>query len=118
MTQAQWKEIMGDNPSHYKTNDNNPVENVSWVDVQIFIGKQNAKYSEHFRLPTEQEWEFAARGGLQSKNFRYSGTNSTPSSTCELPHVAPGGGLSKNENVHNLRHSFTTYLPKAETDIR
>lgn len=75
VTQAQWKEIMGDNPSYYKTNDNNPVENVSWVDVQVFIDKLNAKYSECFRLPSEQEWEFAARGGLQSKNFKYAGSN-------------------------------------------
>ena len=75
VTQVQWKEIMGDNPSYNKSIDNNPVENVSWADVQIFIDKLNAKYSESFRLPTEQEWEFAAKGGLHSKNFRYAGSN-------------------------------------------
>lgn len=75
VTQAEWKEIMGDNPSKFIGNDKNPVEQVSWEDVQIFIAKLNTKYSDHFRLPTEEEWEFAARGGLKSKNFRYAGGN-------------------------------------------
>jgi formylglycine-generating enzyme required for sulfatase activity len=75
VTQAEWNEIMEDNPSNFKDDDKNPVEQVSWEDVQIFISRLNSKYSEHFRLPTEQEWEFAARGGLRSKNFRYAGSN-------------------------------------------
>jgi formylglycine-generating enzyme required for sulfatase activity len=75
VTQAEWRKIMGENPSKFNKNDKNPVENVSWEDVQIFIAKLNSKYSDHFRLPTEEEWEFSARGGLQSKNFRYSGSN-------------------------------------------
>jgi formylglycine-generating enzyme len=101
VTQAQWKEIMGDNPSYFTGNDNNPVEQVSWEDVQLFIRKLNAKYSEHFRLPTEQEWEFAARGGLKSKNFRYSGSNDASgvawwqSNSGAKPH--PVGILKPNE---------------------
>ena len=75
VTQAEWIEIMGDNPSKFKGNDKRPVEQVSFEDVQIFITKLNTKYSEHFRLPTEVEWEFSARGGLQSKSFRYAGSN-------------------------------------------
>jgi len=75
VTQAEWKEIMGDNPSFFIDNDKNPVEQVSWEDIQVFISRLNIKYLEHFRLPTEEEWEFAARGGLQSKNFRYAGSN-------------------------------------------
>jgi formylglycine-generating enzyme required for sulfatase activity len=74
VTQAEWKDVMGNNPSYYK-DDKNPVEQVSWEDVQVFIGRLNIKHSEHFRLPTEEEWEFAARGGLQSKNYRYSGSD-------------------------------------------
>ncbi len=75
VTQAEWKEIMGNNPSKFSENDKNPIEQVSWEDVQIFITKLNAKYSAYFRLPTEEEWEFSAKGGLQSKNFRYAGSN-------------------------------------------
>jgi len=75
VTQAEWKEIMGDNPSYFKDNDKNPIEQVSWEDIQVFISRLNAGFSKHFRLPTEEEWEFAARGGLQSKNFRYAGSN-------------------------------------------
>ena len=75
VTQAEWKEIMGDNPGYFKDNDKNPIEQVSWEDIQVFISRLNVKFSEHFRLPTEEEWEFAARGGLQSKNFRYAGSN-------------------------------------------
>jgi formylglycine-generating enzyme required for sulfatase activity len=59
VTQAQWKSIMGSNPSNFK-GDNLPVENVSWDDVQIFIGKLKAKTGKTYRLPTEAEWEYAA----------------------------------------------------------
>lgn len=71
VTQAQWKAIMGSNPSYFK-GDNLPVENVSWNDVQDFIGKLNAKTGKTFRLPTEAEWEYAASGGVGQK---WAGTN-------------------------------------------
>ena len=75
VTQAQWKAVMGSNPSNFK-GDNLPVENVSWDDVQEFIAKLNALTGKKFRLPTEAEWEYAARGGNQSKGYKYSGSNS------------------------------------------
>lgn len=75
VTQAQWKEVMGSNPSFFK-GDNLPVENVSWNDTQIFIRKLNEKTGNKYRLPTEAEWEFAARGGNRSRGFKYSGNNS------------------------------------------
>ena len=75
VTQAQWKAIMGTNPSNWK-GDNLPVENVSWNDVQEFITKLNAQTGKKYRLPTEAEWEYAARGGNQSKGYKYSGSNS------------------------------------------
>ena len=75
VTQAQWKAIMGSNPSNWK-GDNLPVENVSWNDIQEFIKKLNAQTGKKFRLPTEAEWEYAARGGNQSKGYKYSGSNS------------------------------------------
>ena len=74
VTQAQWTAIMGSNPSKWK-GDNLPVENVSWNDIQEFIAKLNAQTGKRFRLPTEAEWEYAARGGNQSKGYKYSGSN-------------------------------------------
>jgi formylglycine-generating enzyme required for sulfatase activity/predicted Ser/Thr protein kinase len=74
VTQAQWKAVMGSNPSAHK-GDNLPVEQVSWNDTQDFIRKLNAKTGKNYRLPTEAEWEFAARGGNNSRGYKYSGSN-------------------------------------------
>lgn len=74
VTQALWKAVMGDNPSFY-IGDNRPVECVSWNDCQEFIRKLNQYTGQHFRLPTEAEWEYAARGGRQSKVYRYAGSD-------------------------------------------
>lgn len=74
VTQAQWKAIMGkdNNPSHFK-GDDLPVECVSWNDAQEFIKKLNEKTGKHYSLPTEAQWEFAARGGNESKNYECAG---------------------------------------------
>lgn len=64
VTQAQWKAVMGHNPSIFKGNDL-PVENISWNDVQEFIQKLNTMTGKKYRLPTEAEWEYAARGGIR-----------------------------------------------------
>ena len=74
VTQALWKAVMGNNPSYFK-GDNLPVENVSWNDCQEFINKLNVATGRKFRLPTEAEWEFAARGGNQSRRTQYSGSS-------------------------------------------
>ncbi|MDR0231453.1 MAG: formylglycine-generating enzyme family protein [Dysgonamonadaceae bacterium] len=74
VTQAQWKSVMGSNPSYFK-GDNLPVERVGWNDVQKFIHKLNALTGKQYRLPTEAEWEFAARGGNKSKGYKYSGSD-------------------------------------------
>jgi formylglycine-generating enzyme required for sulfatase activity len=64
VTQKEWTDIMGKNPSYFKYGDNYPVERVSWGDVQTFLGELNTKYpNRNYRLPTEAEWEYAARGG-------------------------------------------------------
>ena len=74
VTQALWKAVMGNNPSYFK-GDNLPVENVSWNDCQKFISKLNSMTGKTFRLPTEAEWEYAARGGNKSRGYQYSGSN-------------------------------------------
>lgn len=75
VTQAQWRAVMGSNPSNNKGCDNCPVENVSWNDIQEFLKKLNTLTGQQFRLPTEAEWEYAARGGQESKSYLYSGSN-------------------------------------------
>ena len=74
VTQALWRAVMGSNPSNFKGN-NLPVENVSWYDCQTFIKRLNSYTGRDFRLPTEAEWEFAARGGNYSRHYKYSGSN-------------------------------------------
>jgi formylglycine-generating enzyme required for sulfatase activity len=66
---------MGSNPSYFSGCDNCPVENVSWNDAQDFIRKLNQQTGKNYRLPTEAEWEFAARGGNKSKGYKYAGGN-------------------------------------------
>jgi formylglycine-generating enzyme len=78
VTQLLWRTIMGTNPSTYKCDDC-PVNNVSWNDVQTFIRKLNERTGRHYRLPTEAEWEYAARGGSREVLVK------------KYPNVARGG---------------------------
>ena len=74
VTQELWQAVMGSNPSYYK-GAQRPVENVSWNDCQYFIQKLNQLTGKVFRLPTEAEWEYAARGGSKSRGYKYAGSN-------------------------------------------
>ena len=74
VTQDLWQAVMGSNPSEWKGPDL-PVEYVSWNDCQTFISRLNQLTGRRFRLPTEAEWEYAARGGNKSSGYKYSGSN-------------------------------------------
>ncbi|MBO7258971.1 MAG: formylglycine-generating enzyme family protein [Paludibacteraceae bacterium] len=73
VTQELWEAVMGSNP--YNSGTQNPVEFVSWDECQSFITKLNQLTGQKFRLPTEAEWEYAARGGNKSKGYKYAGSN-------------------------------------------
>lgn len=75
ITQAQWEAVMHYNESKFTNCPQCPVENVSWLDVQNFLKELNKLTGKKYRLPTEAEWEFAARGGNQSSNHRYAGSD-------------------------------------------
>ena len=98
VTQALWQAVMGSNPSYFR-GDNLPVEQVSWDDCQMFITKLNALTGKNFRLPTEAEWEYAARGGNMSQGYKYSGSN-------EIGDVA-----WYDNNSGNKTHSVATKAP-------
>ncbi len=74
VTQALWQAVMDTNPSFFK-GENLPVESISWDDCQLFIQQMNSLTGSSFTLPTEAQWEFAARGGNQSKGYTYCGSN-------------------------------------------
>ena len=74
VTQALWQTVMGSNPSEFKGG-TLPVETVNWNDCQEFISKLNSMTGRKFRLPTEAEWEYAARGGKESRGYQYSGSS-------------------------------------------
>ena len=74
VTQEEWQAVMGSNPSEFKGS-KRPVEEVSWDDCQAFIRKLNSISGRRCRLPTEAEWEYAARGGNRSRGYKYAGSN-------------------------------------------
>ena len=75
VTQELWQAVMGNNPSRFTGNLKRPVEGVNWNDCQQFITRLNAMTGKRFRLPSEAEWEFAARGGSKSKDYPYAGSD-------------------------------------------
>lgn len=79
VTQREWREIMGSNPSAFDNCPECPVEKVSYDEATIFLKRLSEKTGKHYRLPTEAEWEYAARGGNKSMGYPYAGGNNTGS---------------------------------------
>ena len=99
VTQELWMAVMGTNPSRFTGDAQRPVEKVSWDACQTFISKLNALTGENFRLPTEAQWEYAARGGNKSRGYLYSGSNSV------------GKVAWSDENSGNTTHAVKTKSP-------
>lgn len=93
VTQELWQAVIGRNPSEF-SGSRKPVEQVSWNDCQDFITRLNSLTGSSFRLPTEAEWEFAARGGNNSRNYKYAGSNSIGDVACYWD--------NSNEMTHNV----------------
>lgn len=75
VTQGVWKAVMGSNPSYFQKGDDYPVESVSWEDIQMFLKKLNRLTGRRYALPTEAQWEYAARGGNKNGSMKYSGSS-------------------------------------------
>ncbi|MEZ4915060.1 MAG: bifunctional serine/threonine-protein kinase/formylglycine-generating enzyme family protein [Chitinophagales bacterium] len=92
VTQEEWRAVMGSDPPelYFKGCDRCPVESVSWNDAQDFLKKLNAQTGKNYRLPSEAEWEYAARGGNKSKGYKYAGSDN-------INVVARYGGNSNNK---------------------
>ena len=109
VTQELWQAVMGSNPSYFTGNLQRPVECVSWNDCQEFIKKLNQLTGKTFRLPTEAEWEYAARGGSQSRGYKYAGSNTVT----DVAWIASSPFFNIFYNTFNLyaTHSVGTKRP-------
>jgi len=146
VTQGLWKAVMNNNPSYFTGSDNYPVEMVRWNDIvgtsgsyqeikgiryyaNGFIYKLNQLNGKQYRLPTEAEWEFAARGGNSSKSYKYSGSNTVGNvawyldNSNERTHIV--GGKSQNElGIYDMSGNvwewcgdwYGTYSSNAQTN--
>lgn len=104
VTQELWLAVMGTNPSKHEGSLQKPVENVSWLDCQEFISQLNALTGLTFRMPTEAEWEYAARGANRSRGYKYAGSNNIADvGNVSSSTTMPVGSLQPNElNLYDM----------------
>ena len=102
VTQELWKAVMENNPSYFKGN-NKPVEQVSWYDCQEFIRELNQLTGKKFRLPTEAEWEFAARGGTKSAGYIFSGGHDIGSVAWYTENAYDKGENNSDYGTHEVK---------------
>ena len=88
VTQELWEAVMGENPSTSKDNPKQPVTDISWDDCMVFVTRLSGLTGERFRMPTEAEWEYAARGGVKSQYYRFSGSNDNQEVGWDVPTYA------------------------------
>ena len=107
VTQELWLAVMGENPSSFTGNLQRPVEQVSWEDCQEFITRLNALTGKNFRLPTEAEWEYAARGGSKSHGYPYAGSEELDEVAWNYNNSYAVGTASSNYGTHPVgtKHS-------------
>ena len=104
VTQELWLAVMGTNPSKHEGSLQKPVENVSWLDCQEFISRLNELTGLSFRMPTEAEWEYAARGANRSRGYKYAGSNNIADvGNVSSSTTMPVGSLQPNElNIYDM----------------
>ena len=105
VTQEQWQEVMGKNPSHFKGEKNLPVEQVSWDDCQEFIKKLREKDKKPYRLPSEAEWEYACRAGTTTP-FHFGETISTDQANYNGDSIYGNGKKGVNRAEDHPRRQF------------
>ena len=101
LTQEVWQSVMDNNPSNIKGS-NRPVHNVSWYDCIEFIEQLNNVSGKKFRLPTEAEWEYAARGGNRTKGFKFAGSNNVEKVAWNAESASPELFFVKQRKANDL----------------